>query len=137
MKLLLDVNVVLDVLLMRRPHVEASSKILNACEHKQFRGVVCATSVTTLYYLTQKARDRQTANKMLERLLQICEVATVNDRVIQKALQAGWEDFEDAVIHEAAVLSGCDCIVTRNISDFKKAQIDVYTPDEMRTVMNV
>lgn len=137
MKLLLDVNVVLDVLLMRRPHVEASSKILNASEHKQVRSVVCATSVTTLYYLTQKARSRQTANRMLEKLLQICEVATVNDRVIQKALQAGWEDFEDAVIHEAAVLSGCDCIVTRNISDFKKAQIDVYTPDEMRAVMNV
>lgn len=46
-------------------------------------------------------------------------------------------DFEDAVLHEAAIQAGADCIVTRNIDDFGLAMIPVYTPAQFLAALAV
>lgn len=50
MRLLLDTNVILDVLLDRPPHVAHSSEVLAAVELGQATGFVGATSITTIHY---------------------------------------------------------------------------------------
>ncbi len=42
-----------------------------------------------------------------------------------------FSDFEDSVLHESARHSGAQYIVTRDITDFKKSKIPVYTPTEI------
>lgn len=137
MKLLLDINVLLDVLLIRQPHVGASAKVLDACERHLAEGWLCAASLTTLYYLATKERDRATAQRLLEKLLSFCTVAEVNDAVIRRASGAVWDDFEDAVVHEAAVGGRCDGIVTRDAGGFKKASLPVYKPEDVCSLLNL
>ncbi len=137
MKLLLDANVILDVLLKRAQHYQASVKLLDACERGLAEGVLCATSVTTLYYLIAKERDRQTARRALENLLKFCQISAVTSATITTALQADWSDFEDAVSHEAASAASCDAIVTRNQKDFKKATLRVFDPEEACAVLGL
>lgn len=62
----------------------------------------------------------------------ICRYLPVDERTVRKSLSAtsGFRDIEDAMQHYAALQTGCDAIVTRNVKDFTQADIPVYTPDE-------
>jgi hypothetical protein len=45
-------------------------------------------------------------------------------------MQSKFNDFEDAVLHEAACFAGIKSIVTRNVSGFRYSKIPVYSLDD-------
>ena len=51
MKVLIDTNVVLDVLLARAPWATESQAVWDASHIGQIRGYVAATALTNLYYI--------------------------------------------------------------------------------------
>lgn len=63
--------------------------------------------------------------------MQIFHPAPVDAAVLQSALDTGFRDYEDAVLHEAARRVGANGIVTRNIKDFTRATLPVYAPAEL------
>lgn len=137
MKLLLDTNVVLDVVLERHPHHMDSARVLAACERGQAQGFLCAVAVTTVYYIVGKTRDARHAEKAVELLLGICQIAEVDRRVLQSALALGFSDCEDAVTHQASVKAACDRIVTRNAAHFRKATLPVHSPAEICSLLRI
>lgn len=56
---------------------------------------------------------------------------------LKNALKVGFSDFEDAVLYQSAKNANIDTIVTRNIKDFKLAQLPVYAPDELLAVLSL
>jgi hypothetical protein len=126
---------VLDVLLDREPYIEAASYLFSQVEQGELVGSICATTVTTVYYLTAKSLDSTRAVHNVQKLLTLFEVATVNRAVLEAALTADFSDFEDAVIHEAARHTDAGAIVTRNAKDFAKASIPIYVPDELMRIL--
>ena len=58
-RLLLDVNVVLDVLLDRTPYAEASAAVWAAVEQGEAEGYLSAHAVTTLRYLARGTPRRR------------------------------------------------------------------------------
>ena len=131
MRVLLDTNVVLDVLLQREPHVEASAAVLAVVESGIVTGLLGATTVTTIFYLVEKALGARRARKHVETLLSLCEIAPVGEDVLREALTLGLPDYEDAVLHVAARQAKAQGIVTRDQQGFKRAELPVYTPDEL------
>ena len=125
---LIDTNVVLDVLLRRESFFADSALVLAASEKSNCQGVLCATTVTTLHYLVGRELGSLASMEKVNDLLSIFEVAPVNRSVLESALKSGFSDFEDGVLHEAARQYGADCIVTRNVRDFRKATLPVYAP---------
>jgi hypothetical protein len=67
LKLLLDTNVVLDVLLDRPPHSIDSAKVMSAVELGTIEGSFCATTVTTIHYLPEKTLGAANAAKPTSR----------------------------------------------------------------------
>lgn len=131
MKILFDTNVLLDVLLNRTPHVDASAAAMAHVENSVITGVACTHTLTTLFYFLEKSLGKDVARTHLARLLSLFEVAAVNRPVLTAALAIDFEDYEDAVVHEAAVAVGADAIVTRNGTDFAAAKVPVLTPAEL------
>jgi predicted nucleic acid-binding protein len=131
MRVLLDTNVVLDVLLEREPHAHAAAQLMSLVDDGQIEGYLCATTVTTVHYLAAKALGPRRAAALVATLLDVFQIAPVDREVVAGAVDLGFADFEDAVIHEAAVLAGASAIVTRNLRDFKGARIPVFDPSEM------
>jgi predicted nucleic acid-binding protein len=127
---LIDVNVVLDVLLDRRPFAESSSAVWAAVEQGEAEGLLSAHAVTTLHYLNARAVGARAARETTEALLSVFNVAGVDEAVLASALALGWSDFEDAVTAAAARKAKCDAIVTRNPPDFTKSPIRVLAPSE-------
>lgn len=131
MRVLIDTNVVLDVMLAREPFVAASAEVLSRVEAGELTGCVCATTVTTLHYLATQAVGPERALAEVRKVLSLFEVAPVGRSILESALELGFKDYEDAVLHEAARQVGAQGIVTRNTRDFKGAELAIYTPEEL------
>lgn len=128
MRLLIDTNVILDVLINREPFAEAAAQVLTLIENSTVEGFLCATTVTTIDYLLGQELNADEARATLQRLLDIFEIAPVNRPVLEQALRSDNSDYEDAVLEQSARLVSADVIVTRNLSDFKKSTIIALDP---------
>lgn len=131
MKVLFDTNVVLDVLLDREPHVDVAAKLLALVDNARLEGSICATTVTTIYYIAAKSFGRRRAHSQVHGLLALFEIAPVDRAVLDRALDLDFTDFEDAVLHEAARTTGAAAIVTRDGVDFANATLPIFDPREL------
>jgi len=135
LKIIFDTNIVLDVLLDREPFSTSAALLFSKVEKGELSGYLCATTITAIHYLIYKALGARHAQKHVGNLLSLFEIAPVNRAVLEGALQSGFADFEDAVIHEASIHAGVEALVTRDSGGFKRATIPVYSPDELLRVL--
>ena len=131
MRVLIDTNIILDVLLNRTEFLELSSTVLKRIWERQYRGFVAATTLTNIYFIVRRA-TRKTGDAMaaVNKTLQWCEVAPVNRKVLDIARFSDMQDFEDAVQAAAALDIGIDLIITRDKSGFKNSGLQVCSPEE-------
>ena len=137
MRAVIDTCVIVDVLQNREPFCEDAQSIFLFCANQQFEGFLTAKSITDIYYLTHRQTHSDKATRDV--LTKLCVLFGLLDTTaldIRKAISAEISDFEDAVMVEIAVRSHADCIVTRNIQDYNKAPIPVYTPVEFVELLN-
>ncbi|RLA58530.1 MAG: PIN domain nuclease [Epsilonproteobacteria bacterium] len=135
MKVLLDTNIVLDVLLEREPFVDWAKAIFILVENSEIDGYLCASSVTTLHYLVAKTLNKQHADETIQELLTLFEVTQLNKQVLQNACNENGVDYEDSVIYCSAIYEDIDIIITRDKRGFKKSQVTVVTPEEFLALM--
>lgn len=135
MNVLFDTNIILDVLLDREPFSEHAVYLMSLVERSEINGFLSATTVTTIHYLLSKYLDREKSKESITALMALFEVASVNRLVIENALHSKFTDFEDSVLHESARHAGAECIITRDIKDFKSSKIPTYTPFEFLSML--
>ncbi len=121
MRVLIDLDVLLDIPLAREPHLEASAAVLRWAETGG-DAVVSWHSLTNCSYLLKGGRT------FLKNLLQIAEVAPVSTGDAINALRLPMADVEDAFQAAAAQASKADFIITRNVRDFRNSPVPAITP---------
>ena len=132
MKILIDTNIVLDVMLKREPFYKPSLEILRLAKKDDVEEYVSASAITDIYYLAyRQLRDKEMVKKLMKELLTVVSVASVSEQEIENALYLGWNDFEDSVQYSVAFLQEMEGIVTRNPNDYKEAKIKVWKPEEL------
>ena len=137
MKILFDTNVVLDVMLDREPFAEPAGKLMSFVESGKISGLLCATTVTTIHYLSAKVLGSAKAQNQIKALILLFEIAAVNRIVIEDALISTFPDFEDAVLYQAARHAGAKAIVTRDLKGFKGSELPIFRTDEMLTALHL
>ena len=128
-RLLVDINVLLDVLAQRQPHYTASAALWAAVERREVIGCVSANTITTLYYLLRKLSNHATALRGVRLVNEVFVISPVDAALIEKAIQSSLGDFEDAVQYESALRSKATAIVTRDVRHFRRSAIPVLTPE--------
>ncbi|MFO7893922.1 MAG: PIN domain-containing protein [Longimicrobiales bacterium] len=128
MKLLLDINVVLDVVLAREPWAADSARLLAAVERGDHEGWVAAHTVTTVHYLVARARGRKAAALAVADLLDVVGVAAVGEDELRRALLMDLPDFEDGVQAACAQKLAADALVTRDPKRFGDLDLTVLDP---------
>jgi len=132
MKLLIDTNVVLDVLLKREPFYATAADVLLLAQRNDVREYISASTVTDIYYIAHRQiRDGSAVKELLKRLLMVVSVAAVSEREIINALELAWGDFEDSVQYSVALLNEMDGIVTRNPRDYRDASTPIWEPGQI------
>lgn len=136
MRVIVDTNVVLDVLLDREPFVKAAVDVFCLVEESRIDAFLCATTITTIDYLLTQSLPASKARDTLRRLISLFEIATVNRPVIERALGSKIRDFEDAVLDESGQMAGVNSVVTRNTKDFAGSVLKVFDPSELLAHIN-
>lgn len=127
-RVLVDANVVLDVLLDRQPHFIASAALWAAVENGKAEGLLAAHAVTAIHYLLSRKLGAAGAGQSLRAISKVLGVAPVDGNILQQAIQAPRQDFEDSVTAAAADASGCHLIVTRDPKGFRRSPLPALDP---------
>jgi len=135
-RILVDLNIVLDVVQNRQPFYKDSARVLDAVARQKAAGWLAAHTLTTLFYIIGRHHSRMAAATSITTLLQSFKVATVDDGVIRTALSWNWHDFEDAVQMAAAAAEKMDYVITRNPKDFQNGPIPAVQPTAFLSLLN-
>ena len=132
MKLLIDTNFILDIILERQPFYSNSVKVLSLAKKEDVEEYISASAVTDVSYLLyRQLKDKGRAKELLRELFEIVSVAGVTDLEIQKAMELEWKDFEGSVQYAVALLQEMNGIVTRNPSGYGESEILVWLPEKV------
>ncbi len=131
-KVFLDTNIIVDLIADRKPFSKYSIEIFKKAEEKKIKLFTSSHSIATTHYLLKKYLEEKILRDVLHNLLDYVTVIAVDTDVLKKALRSKHKDFEDSIqILCASSVEKIDCIVTRNIKDFRDSEILVLTPDEL------
>lgn len=130
MRVLLDTNILLDVLLNRAGLVDDSEAVILRCEQLDVEMLVAWHGLATAYYLLKRGRTEADALAEVDKILSWAQIADATDTAARRARQLGFADFEDALQAAAAEVSRADCIVTRNTADYSRSAVPALTPEE-------
>lgn len=130
MKVFLDANVLLDVLLERDPHFTDSRNVWALAESRQIDASVCASSLPTVFYVARRTRGTDAAWAGVRLICDVFSLVPTDEQIIRQALSGKIADFEDAVQFYSALGAGAMVLVTRNQRDFPADKIDILTPSQ-------
>src|SRR6056297_943909 len=129
-KVLIDLNIILDMLTKRKDH-EAAAAVFDKCVKRKIKGYICSHEITTLsYFLEREKYEIKRRNKIINMLLDNLSVLTAYEKILRDALHSEIGDYEDAVIDELDYNEEVDFIITRDLKDFKKSKNSIYTAVE-------
>ncbi|MES2446942.1 MAG: PIN domain-containing protein [Bacteroidota bacterium] len=131
-RVFVDTNIIVDLIADRKPFSKFALEIFSKAEENKIELFTSSHCVATAHYLLKKHIEEQKLRQILDAFLDYIKVIAVDQDIIRKSLKSAHKDFEDAVqIFCAHKVELIDCIVTRNIKDFKLSEIPVFTPDEL------
>lgn len=130
MKLFLDTNVILDLIIKRKPFFEDIAKIVSLYEDRKCILVTSSISFVNCNYILGKNIKKEKVLENLKILRLFCSILEVSQSEIDISLNSSFNDFEDAVQYYTALKNNCDYIITRDLKDFKNSEILVMTPTE-------
>ncbi len=130
MRVFLDTDILLDILLNRQPHYKASAGLVDWLAEHPGSAAISWHGAANLHYLSKDG-----ATDFLRELLEFIDIPRTGTDELVHALDLGFADLEDAMQVSAAMVFGAQMIVTRNGKDFKRSPIRTVTPAEALQVM--
>ena len=128
MRVLLDANVVLDVLLERQPFVNDARQVWLASDEGRFDACIASFTLPTIHYICRRQDGPEAATRAVDICLEAFEVAALYRECVLAARRMPGGDFEDNLQIACAITDFMQGIVTRNPRDFAASPIRVYTP---------
>lgn len=129
MRVLIDINVILDILQKREPFFTDSYRALRRALENDVECLISASAATDIFYVLRKSLgSAQQAKEHIDQLAQVVSFADVQGMDIHTALMRAMPDFEDAVVDAVAERSGASYILTRNIKDFTGSVVPAILP---------
>ena len=126
----LDTNVIIDFLGNRTGFYDDAAVIMSLAINQKIELHAAAMSFATASYILSKKNNNDSIKTLIADFCKICKVVATDEECVNYATLSDFEDFEDAMQYKCAQKAKADYIVTRNIKDFKTANIKVRTPED-------
>ena len=126
----LDTNIVLDVFLCREEFSSKSVAVWEACVSGKIGGMISAMTLNTVHYVCAKSLNRKQAIEAVRLILTACKIVALDEKILWLAADNPGNDFEDAIQLYSALEAKASCIITRDVNDFPKGLIPIFTPGE-------
>lgn len=137
MRVLFDTCVIVDYLLNRKDFSKEAEKVIMPVVNKTIYGFITVKSLMDIHYVVKKYLHNENDTRDVIGILLDSFVlvdSTAQDAI--KALSSEIKDYEDALMTETAKNIGVDYVVTRNIKDFKKTNVQIITPTKLASIIS-
>lgn len=125
-----DTNVLMDVLMERKPFFASSAELWTLCEEGQLRGHISVISFNNIFFIVRKLKSKAEAQRTLTVLRDIFTPVILDGQIINQAIDARFNDFEDAIQFHSALRAGAEFLITRNPADFPNSGPSILSPKE-------
>ena len=129
MRIMLDTNITIDILTNRQPFCTDSI----ACYKKALlhgnKIYISTVSVADVMYITKHYfSDKSKQLQAVLNFINTLKIAKVTEKDLRFGFSGVMPDFEDALQSYCAKRHHIDCIITRNVKDFKLSNVKVVEP---------
>lgn len=135
MRVLLDTNVVLDLLLDRQPWSSSLAPLIHATSAGEVEVWIAGTTITNVFYVARKLVGLDRARAITAACLENFRIAAVGEAVLRDAISLAGKDFEDDVQIAAARSAGLDGVLTRDPKGFASCPVAVWDPQAFNALL--
>jgi predicted nucleic acid-binding protein len=128
-KVFIDTDVCLDLLSGRKPFVISAQALFSLADKGIIKVCVSSLSFANIDYVLRSQYSAVHSRQVLAKFKTLISVLAVDNKTIDLAIASDFSDFEDAIQYACAIEHKIDTIITRNIRDYKKASINILTPE--------
>ena len=129
-KVFVDSDITLDLLSYREPFYLPAANLFSLADKNEIRLFVSSLSFANLNYILSKQFSAEQAKKKLLKFKTLVTVLSVDDKIVELALASDFRDFEDALQYFTATENNIKILLTRNLRDYKHADISVLTAEQ-------
>lgn len=131
MRVLLDTDVVLDLVLAREPFDHAARALFKLHEQGGIDAYIAAITPVNVFYIARKLKGVDEARQAVKLLFASLTACPLHKSILDEADNLPFRDYEDAVQHASATSSRLEVSVTRDLGDYKNAMLPVLSPREL------
>ena len=130
MRLLVDTNVFLDLILKREDKCKDALKFFIWCQKNKNQTYITSMSLRDIEYIAMRClHDKKKAKVVLMDVYSLCtKVIGISGDSAINSIYEDYKDYEDELIVQAAKEEMLDAIITNNIKDFDNRGVPVFTP---------
>jgi len=129
-KLFIDSDVLLDLLLDRKPFSEDIATLIEKSIETEVKLCTSLLSIANMHYIIGRLENKKKADLKIQKVLKIVSIENLGQSVIDKASKSKFKDFEDSIQNFCAVEAEHEIIITRNTKDYKESELSILTPRE-------
>jgi len=133
-RVFVDTDIIYDLLAKREPFYQAAARLFTMADEDKIQIFISSLSLANIHYLLSKELSSFEAKQILRKFKLLVQIAPLNEKVIDLALNSEFNDFEDAIQYYSALQNEIEILLTRNLKDYKKAQITVLTAQDFITL---
>jgi predicted nucleic acid-binding protein len=129
-KLFIDSDIILDVLMERNRFYESAAGIFDLGIAKEVNLFTTAVVLANVFYFIRKKHGIEKSKELLRRLRLFISILSVEEKIVDLALNSKFGDFEDGLQYFAGKEHSITVLITRNVRDYKEKDIPIQTADE-------
>lgn len=135
-KIFIDSDIILDLLCKRDPFYSFAAEVFTLGDTKKIELVTTSLVFANVFYILRKLLGIEKAKELLRKLRIIISVVSVDEKVVDLALNSKFTDFEDGLQYFTARENDIKILLTRNVKDYKEKDLLIQTPEEYLKSVN-
>ena len=129
-KVFVDTDVCIDLLSGRMPFNKSAELLFSLADTGKIKICVSSLSFSNIDYVLLSQYSTTHSRQIIAKFKTLVQVLAVNSKTIDLAIASDFNDFEDAIQYYTALENNITTLITRDLKDFKKANIRVMTSEE-------
>lgn len=128
-KVFVDTDVCIDLLSGREPLNKSAEVLFSLADKAKIKIYVSSLSFSNIDYVLRSQYSATHSRQIIGKFKTLVNVLSVDSKTIDLAIASNFADFEDAIQYSCAIENNLATLITRNVKDYKKASIQVLTPE--------
>jgi predicted nucleic acid-binding protein len=129
-KVFIDSDIILDMVIEREPFREPATRVFDLALEKEVELYTTPVVLSNVFYFSCKKYGPAKSKEHIKDVCLAVKILVIDKKTVSAALDSNFKDFEDALQYFAVKEAGVSMILTRNLKDYKVADLKVQTAQE-------